>query len=399
MELEIDQGRPVERASPRDTPADDNAVRKALSLPFAFEDLASFLANRTRLLVVVNDHTRATPTRTVLNHLPLKGKETVTIIATGTHRTPSPEELTKILGGSTPPYGGPIVVHDSKDTSSLRELGRTSRGTDVSLNSHLFEADGIIAIGSVEPHYFAGFTGGRKFLLPALAGFKSVEMNHSLALDERAQVLALEGNPVHEDFMEALRMFNRYEDIFSIQLVLNSSQQTVFASSGHIIDSFSTAVEQAKKTYVPKVEAKADIIIALVKPPLNLDLYQAQKALENVKSALNTDGVLILVSKCSDGIGNRGFYDLLTSPEEMARRATEGYTFGYHKALRIRELLRRAKIFAITDIPPKVLERISVSPFSNVQSALEEATRLKGRNSRVLVVDDAGVTVPLPPEN
>ena len=89
----------------------------------------------------------------------------------------------------------------------------------------------------------------------------------------------------------------------------------------------------------------------------------------------------------------------MTSPEEMARRATEGYTFGYHKALRIRELLRRAKIFAITDIPPKVLERISVSPFSNVQSALEEATRLKGRNSRVLVVDDAGVTVPLPPEN
>jgi nickel-dependent lactate racemase len=128
-------------------------------------------------------------------------------------------------------------------------------------------------------------------------------------------------------------------------------------------------------------------------------LYQAHKAIENVKSALNDGGVLILVAKCSDGIGNRAFYDLLASPEEMAKRATEGYTFGYHKALKIRELLQRAKIFAVTDISPRVLERISISPFGNVQKALEEATRLRGRRSCVLVVDDAGVTVPVPPQN
>jgi nickel-dependent lactate racemase len=329
-----------------------------------------------------------------MKFLELKGKEVVTIVATGAHRSPSPEELARLLGGTTRPYGGKLVVHNSRNDSSLKTIGTTSKGTVLSFNSHAFETDGIIVIGSVEPHYFAGFTGGRKFLLPALAGFKSIEMNHSLALDSRAKILSLEGNPIHEDFMEALDIFGRCDDIFSIQLVLNFEHQASFASSGHIVDSFMEAAKRAKETYAPPVRSMADIVLSIVKHPMDVDLYQSQKAIDNVKLAINDEGILILVSRCNGGIGDRGFYDFLASGGDVVNKAKKEYKFGYHKAVKIAELLKKVRIFAVTDLPPESLRAISIQPFHDVQSALDEATTIKGKDSKVLIVEDGCLTVP-----
>jgi nickel-dependent lactate racemase len=384
----------TEVVSPRHFHEDRQAVAQSLSNPDGAADLDSFLSGRKRILVVINDHTRPVVSA-VLKHLSLKEKEVTTIVATGTHRPPDREELVCLLGGSGPPYGGNVAVHDATDSKSLRPLGRTSRGTDVHLNSAVFDTDGIVAIGSVEPHYFAGFTGGRKFLLPALAGFRSVEMNHSLALDERAKILTLAGNPIHEDFMEALHMFGRDEDIFSIQLVMNSKHEISYASSGNIVSSFTNAVEQATRTYTCRIECKADIVVAIVNPPLDIDLYQAHKAIENVKLALNDRGVLILVAKCKDGVGSRAFYDLLASKQDVFQVVKQKYTFGGHKALKIAQLLQRAQIFAVTSLFPNMLKEISINPYSNVQDALNEAKRIKGADARVLLVNDAGVAVPI----
>ena len=393
--LELAEGTFADVVSPKKAPVDEYSISRSLSHPTNFRTLESFLANKRKILVVINDHTRPTPTSIVLKKLDLKGKEVTTIVATGTHRSPHPAELSRLVGGAVPPYGGEVVVHDSRDSASLKSVGRTSRGTKLFLNRHLFEADGIIVVGSVEPHYFAGFTGGRKFLLPALAGLESTVMNHSLAIDKRSRVLSLGGNPVHEDFMEALDIFDRYDDIFSIQLVLNSEQQVSFTSSGHIIKSFTECVERAKDIYVTPVEKKADIVISVAKPPLDLDLYQSQKAIDNVKLALNDEGVLILVSRCRDGIGDKGFYNILASSKEGAKTA-EACAFGSHKAAKMAEIMRRARVFAVTDLPPEVLTAISITPYGDLQNAVDDAVKLKGKESRILIVLDAGVTVPLP---
>ena len=389
---------PIQVFEPQHFLSDEDSVTRSLAAPNGSSSFESFISNRDRILVVINDHTRPLAS-TVLKRLPLKGKDLTTIISTGTHRAPSPEELALLLGGNAPPYGGSVMIHNSKDPSSLRRLGRTARGTEVRLNSKVFEADGLVVIGSVEPHYYAGFTGGRKFLLPGLAGFDSIEMNHSLALDDKAKILALDGNPVHEDFMDALQIFGRNDDIFSIQLVMNTEHQISYASSGHIVNSFTDAVRHALKTYVCRVHSKADILVAVVKPPLDIDLYQAHKAIENVKAALNDDGILILVAQCKDGIGNRGFYDLLSSRDELSMTVKGKYSFGGHKALRIKQLLQRAKIFAVTELEPSILETISIRPFRDAQSALNEALALKGSDAKVLLVNDAGVTVPIPFES
>jgi nickel-dependent lactate racemase len=310
MSLVLENGRPLEVVSPKTVLADPDAVSKSLANPVDFKDFDSFIADKRRILVVVNDHTRSTPTAEVLKKLNLKGKETTTIIASGSHRPPNANELREIIGGEVSPYGGRVVVHNCRDGSSLKSLGRTSRGTEVCVNSLLFEADAIVPIASVEPHYFAGFTGGRKFLLPALAGFDSIAANHCLAAEERARLLALDGNPVHEDFMEALKMFGRFDDIFSIQLVLNRESQVSYVCSGEITESFNQAVTYAKDIYVPKIRREADIVVSVNEPPLDIDLYQSQKALQDVEYAVKRGGIIILVSSCREGIGDEHFYKL-----------------------------------------------------------------------------------------
>jgi len=394
MELEFNDDRPVDVVSPRGTPADEGSIARSLSNPHEFPNLVSFLSERRKILVVINDHTRPTPTSAVLRTLDLKGKEVTTIVASGAHRAPSQHELEQLLGGPRPPYGGTVIVHDSRDDANLKSIGRTSRGTELQFNRILFDADGIIVVGSVEPHYYAGFTGGRKFLLPGLAGFRSIEMNHSLALDEKSTILRLEGNPVHEDFMEGLDIFDRHDDVFSVQLVLNRYHQVSYASSGHIVGSFSDAVDRAREIYVAPVSSKADILISVATSPMDLDLYQAHKAIENVKLALKDGGVLILVASCQDGIGNRGFYDLLASGGDVASKTREGYKLGYHKAAKLAQLLAKTKLSAVTNLDPDILNSISIKPYKDLQEAFDDATRLKGKASRVLVVLDGCLTVP-----
>jgi lactate racemase len=395
MRLEFEEGRPVEIVSPADTPRDVESIRRSIANPIDSKDFASFISGKKKILVVVNDHTRSTPTAEVLKHLDLRGKEVTTVIATGSHRPPDQRELERIVGGKIPPYGGRVVVHNSKDTTSLKSMGKTSRETRLFFNSLVFEADGIIPIASVEPHYFAGYTGGRKFLLPALAGIDSIANNHCLAAEESSRVLRLEGNPVHEDFMEALKMFGRFDDIFSIQLVLNARSQVSYSSSGHIIQSFKQAVEYANQIYVPKIQEKADIVISVNKPPLDIDLYQSQKALDNVKLSVKEGGVIILVSSCPEGIGDSNFYKLLTSEgggigKENSRK------FGYHKVVKLTNLLKRASVFAVTSLPESVPKSIGLTPYQDLQKAFADATRIKGKNSRVLVVLDGAITVPMP---
>jgi nickel-dependent lactate racemase len=363
--------------------------------PVDCKDFDSWIANKSRILVTVNDHTRSTPTAEVLKYLNLKGKEVTTIISSGSHRAPNASELRGILGDDTPPYGGKVAVHNCRDKSTLKFLGRTSRGTDVYLNSLLFEADGIIPVTSVEPHYFAGFTGGRKFLLPALAGFDSIATNHCLAADQNAKLLALEGNPVHEDFKEALGMFGRADDIFSIQLVLNRESKVSYACSGDVTRSFEQAVEHAKDIYVPKIRRKADIVVSVNEPPLDIDLYQSQKALQDVEFAVKRSGIIILVSSCREGIGDQHFYKQLTS-EDPNTRDNNVHEFGYHKVVKLTNLLKNARVFAVTNLQPSVPKAIGLTLYQNAQDALEDATRAKGKESGVLVVLDAAVTVPVP---
>ncbi|MBU7032060.1 MAG: nickel-dependent lactate racemase [Theionarchaea archaeon] len=360
--------------------------------PVDSEPFSHFIEDE--FLIVVNDAQRPTLTPAVLEVLleRVTHNEFSIAVATGSHAPPNEKELTYIFGNYYPRFKEKIHIHKALDTPH-DYYGTTSQGIEVYFDRIIKNFRKIIVIGSVEPHYFAGFTGGRKGFLPGLASYKTIEQNHKFALEKEAKNLALHGNPVHEGMEEAVKLIQK--DIFAVNMVLDQNRRVFACSSGNIFSSFYEATDHSKRAYcVPT--PRRDIVLAVAPYPLDVTLYQAQKAIENGKLALNDQGILILVAQCRNGIGPDTFYTLLKqskTPVEALNSLKKGYKLGYHKAGKIAELTIRAQIWAVTDLEPSILEDVFMKPYTSVQSALNDAIREKG--GEVLVLPEASMTVPM----
>lgn len=368
--------------------------------------IASFLKGAKKVLVIINDATRPTPTQAMLSALlpqfekaGLSDAQVTILVATGAHRGVKDEELEQLLGTYTQRLKSRLVSHDAKDASSLVNVGTTRNGTPILLNKLLFSCDRIVVTGSVEPHYFAGFTGGRKAFLPGIAGFSTIEANHKLAIQDEAHSLALEGNPVHEDMMDALTHIKA--PIVSLMTVLDKDQKVVAATSGDIVQSFLEAVEIARSVFCVPVKEQADVVISIAKFPMDINLYQSQKAIDNGSLAVKDGGTLILVASCREGIGDAAFAKLLgscKSPDEALGKIEAGYKLGYHKAAKMASVSKRITVQAYTELPDELVTSLFLVPIHNLQQALDEAlqsARGKGvLNPKVLVLLDGCVTVP-----
>ena len=369
-------------------------LQTVLSKPPAAGRFDDFLSAAGDLLVIVNDATRPTPTSLFLDFAAdrLDAAGAAFIVATGAHRAPDEKELRYIFGSSLDRFRTRIAVHDARrDPMSL--FGTTSRGTEVRLNSRVAAAERLLIIGSVEPHYFAGFTGGRKGLLPGVAAYSSIEQNHSLALSSDSEVLRLSGNPVHEDMAEAGRMVDR--NIFTIMTVLDRSQQICAAAAGGLAAAFDEAASVAREVFTAPLSGRADVVIACARHPLDIDLYQAQKAIEHARLALKPGGSLILVSSCRNGIGDGSFVDILSAcggPEDVRGRLAGRYRLGNHKAARLADLCSRSRLLAYTDLEPEALEAVFIEPVSDLQTTIDGL--ISESFARVVVMPDASVTVP-----
>lgn len=276
-------------------------------------------------------------------------------------------------------------------------LGTTSFGTEVRMNRLCIGANKLVFIGSVEPHYFAGYTGGRKSFLPGISLRKTIEQNHRFAVKPGARVLKLKGNPVHMDMVEALKTLPNKE-IFSIQTVVNAERKIYYATAGNVHSSFYAAIDKAKEVFCVKISKKVDIVVFVASYPMDIDLYQSQKALESGKFALKKGGILLLVSKCRAGIGERTFFDLLASShttEEALNRIEKGYKLGYHKVAKIAKLSSRAKIRGFSDLKDEEMKKVFINPFHNLQDAVSDAIKVKGNDSKVIFLMDGSVTIPI----
>lgn len=180
--------------------------------------------------------------------------------------------------------------------------------------------------------------------------------------------------------------------------VLDRHQRIYAATAGHIYDSFHAAIEKANEVFAVKIEKKAKIVVSVAPYPMDVDLYQSQKAIENGKLALEDDGIIILVSKCRDGIGDEVFYNLLassTDAKEVLKTIEKGYKLGYHKAARIVEASLKGEIWAVTDLNEDITKKAFMKPYLSIQEAIDSALNKKGRDAKVLFLMDGSVTVPL----
>ena len=377
----------------------NDALKNTIDSPQAKD----FIANARDLLIIVNDASRPTPTAKIIKELYeyLNKCHSLTfIIATGTHRAPTYEEMIYIFGEFYAEFKHNIIVHDSRNKDDNVYMGTSKYGTEIYLNKCLQNATDVLVIGSVEPHYFAGYTGGRKAFLPGIAGYMSIEMNHRHAMNAGSQSLALKGNPVAEDMTDALD-FLGHLNIFSIQAVLTGEHKIYAVTAGEIVKSFEAAVRWANEIYCIRYKSKADIVIAVAPYPLDIDLYQAQKALENGKLVLKDNGVLILVSKCRMGVGEAAFMQLLSranSCQEALDAIAKGYQLGDHKAAKLLQLGARVQLYLVSDIDDKIAAEAKFIPQRDIQTAFDNAIKYieqQRESPNIIILPQASLTVPL----
>ncbi len=374
---------------------EDKVLQDAVDHPLDSPSLEAFLKGG-KVLILVNDGDRPTPTPKFLKcmidkieHRP----DTRFLICCGTHRQPTPEDLRLIFGEFYERLKDKIFYHDAKDRQSLVKLGRTSSGNDLFMNIHVTWADKLIITGSVEPHYFAGFTGGRKWVI-GVAGFESIERNHKLALKDEAATLALDGNPLHEELVEWDRLIDKPK--FCINIVQDKNMAIAAAFAGNIERVFEECVKVGLGMYSAPTEGNADIVLTVSRAPQDSNMYQALKASEHGKLAMKDGGILILVAECRLGVGPRHFSEMLKGIDiEMLLRTIEtDFHLGQHKIAKLLNTMKRGKVWVVTDIPAEDVAAIQMERFSTVQVALDKAIKAKGKDAKLIFLPDGGMTVP-----
>jgi len=380
----------------------DQVIKYALDNPIDTIPFEQFIQNAKKLLIIVNDATRPTPTKMVLKCLyPILSNhpEIKFLIATGVHRAPTDEEYNFIFGEYYNVFKDKIYAHDSRNDDSMEYLGKSKNGTEMFINKLVTEMENVIVIGSVEPHYFAGYTGGRKSFLPGVASYKTIEMNHKLALSNEACSLNIQNNPVNEDMIDAMNVLKNV-NIFSIQTILTAEHNIYAVTAGDLIKSFDAAIEYANEVFCVSLKKLGNIVISAAPFPMDIDLYQSQKALDNGNLALDEGGVIIVVSKCRDGVGEEQFLDLLSrakTSKQVFEMLDVEYKLGYHKAAKMAQVGIRGEMWMISDLNDNIIKSAKLTPYNSIQNALDSAIHLvksQGKKPHIVIMPSGSLTIP-----
>ncbi len=323
-------------------------------------------------LFIVNDAYRPTPTSLILDWLSQNGRlndNARFIVATGTHAAPSEEQLGRIFGNHLNGIRDRILIHDCKNKASMIEIGRDYDDSPIMLNRIAAEAARIVVIGSVEPHFFAGFTGGRKSIFPGVCDYDTIVRNHNRAVSLDAMPMKLKGNPI-EEHLEELMARVQGDKIFGIQVVskVDSDKMRVFV--GSLTDAFRAAIKTAESVYGITVRQKYDLLLAEIMPPLDSNLYQLQKSLENCQRAVADGGTILLFSSCHEGIGSTKFYKLADKWKPGMHLEGEE-AFGSHKLVRVYDIGKRINVCLFSELPDEIPEKVFFNPVRSPQGLLD----------------------------
>jgi nickel-dependent lactate racemase len=321
------------------------------------------------------------------------------LIATGVHREPTQEEYHFIFGEYYDIFKDRIFAHDARKDEDMEYLGKSKNDTEMFINKLVTDMKNVIVIGSVEPHYFAGYTGGRKSFLPGVASYKTIEMNHKLALSNKSCSLSLNDNPVNEDMIDAMNVLNKV-NIFSIQTILTAEHNIYAVTAGDLIKSFDAAIKYANEVFCVSIKKRGNIVISAAPFPMDIDLYQSQKALDNGNLALEEGGIIIVVSKCRDGVGEKQFLDLL-SRAETSKQVFElldvEYKLGYHKAAKMAQVGIRGEMWMVSDLDDDIIKKAKLIPYNSIQNALDSAIHIiksNGKKPHIIIMPAGSLTIP-----
>ena len=376
----------------------DEAVKNALEHPIGSARLRDIVKPGEKIAIITSDITRPMPTYAVMPFLldELSGagvsdKDIRLVFALGSHRKHSDAEKIKLAGEET---FRRIACVDG-DTADCVHLGITSRGTPVDIVRCVAEADRRICLGNIEYHYFAGYSGGAKAIMPGVSTRNAIQSNHRMMIEKEACAGNLDTNPLRQDIEEAARMCGID---FILNVVLDEHKKIIYAVAGDSVKAHRQGCRFLDTLYGKRIKQKADIVVVSQGgAPKDLNLYQTQKALDNAKHAVKDGGIIVLVGSCKEGLGEKVFEEWMTGAEKSAdliARIKKEFKLGGHKAAAIALVLEYADIYLVSDMEDAFVKKLFFTPFKTVQDAFNAALEKKGKNASVLVMPYGGSTLP-----
>ena len=361
-------------------------IERALNAPIGSKKLGEIAKPESKVAIVVDDATRHAPSDVMLlpvlaelNAAGVKDENVTVIFGCGTHRAVTDEEARRLLGEEACKRVK-AVSHDCRATDLVHVGNTKTHGNKVYLNRVFAEADVKILLGDVGFHYYAGYGGGRKSVLPAVAGEETIKHNHAMLLNPNARTGILSGNPVHEDMTEAARLA---KVDFIVNTVSNNKCEIVKAFAGDVEQAFLEAVKAVDEMYRVSVDRRADIVVASPGGyPADMNLFQAYKALDNALAIVKRGGVLVLVAECAEGHGNQVFYDWMARLGDLKaveREIKRNFVLGGHKAYYLLKALQNHQIILVSSLPDYYAMNIfKVKTARAVNDALTEAFKTVG---------------------
>src|SRR4051812_29331249 len=392
---------PVELAGLADERAAFNA---AVQAPIGAAPLRELAKPTDTVAIVIADITRPSPSERLvpwimaeLAHVP---RENIVIInGTGSHRANTRAELIQMLGAEVVDTVR-IVNHDAFDDATLTHLGRTSYGGEIWMNNEYLRADVRIVTGFVEPHFFAGFSGGPKGIVPGVVGIKTIMHLHNAEMigDPRSTWAQLAGNPVQGEIREAVALAPPH---FMVNVAINPQREITALWAGHYIEAHELACRAVAEHATRAVEEPFDIVITTNSGyPLDQNLYQTVKGMSAAARIVRPGGAIIAVSECSDGLPDHGnFRQLLQmqrTPQAMLDMIeTPGFEmYDQWEAQSQAIIQRKAQVYLYSSLDPETVRNAMLTPIEDIEATLATLLNRYGSSARIAVLPEGPQTVP-----
>lgn len=381
----------------------ENIIKWALEHPIDSPRLCELSKNKEKIIIVTSDHTRSVPSKLTLPFLLNEirsgnpNADITILIATGLHRAPTVGEMKKMFGDEIV-ANEKIAVNDAYKLTDFVNMCKLPSGSDFQVHHLAYECDLLITEGFIEPHFFAGFSGGRKSILPGICSKETINENHSYKAiaDPYSSTGILSHNPIHEDMEYAARAVNVQ---FTFNVALNGEKKIVAAFAGDLVSSHAKGVEFIRKmSQCPKITG--DIVVTSNGGyPLDQNLYQSPKAVATAEACAGDDGIIIMCCSCCDGMGGTHFEKLISmgTVEEIDSYLSsippkETIPEQWCPQIYARILKSHTVILVTTYLTPDTVRSANMIPASSLDEAMQIAYEIKGRDAGVVVIPD-GVSV------
>lgn len=383
---------------------EEAAFLDALRHPIGTQAPRELIKPSNTVAIVFSDITRPVPNDRILpwllRELDFISRENITlIVATGTHRPNTREDLKHMLGEEMV-ENYRIINHDTSDQASLTYLGESSFGSPIWINSHYVEADLKILTGFIEPHLISGFSGGPKSVLPGIAGMDSIMHNHSgrMISHPKATWGVMAGNPIHEEILE-VATFTQPD--FIVNVTTNRSKEITGIYAGEMVEAHLRGVDFARRTAMRPVSQPFDIVITTNSGyPLDLNLYQSVKGMSTAAQIVRKGGNIIIAAECREGIPEYGNYrrilHMCRSPQEVLDLVTSpGFSVPDQWEAQLQaQLQMKADIYVHSSLPEEEVRRAHLLPCSSIEETLSELMKRCGSQARIAVLPQGPMTIP-----